>query len=555
MKTGIRLTLLLTLAFTLSFSPLSPARADDPPPADITTLQRVKDIASGATSSNPTYMTAFEGDLYYAANANTGFGIELHRLNNPSPIDIFPGADSSSPAWLVVYDGDLYFSANGGDGAGMELWKYDTLNGAVRITDIYPGSGGSYPSSLAVFNQVLYFSAQSPGDSYRLWKYDPVSGEQLVDDFGTNLEIAFPESLVTYNNELYLSAYGTFTNDGRELWRYNPAGGVHHVADICPGINSSEVYWLTVYNNALYFSADGCGGGERELWMYDPLNGAQMAADISLEADSSPSSLRVYNGALYFSADGGDNTGQELWKYDPVNGADRVADIFPGPAGSQPLSLAVFNNALFFSADGNDGYGRELWMYNTTTSARLRPTKSYEGWLLESSENSSLGGTLNTNAATLNLGDDAQDRQYRSILSFNTSVLPDNAVIVSASLKIHQQGLTGTNPFTTHGNILIDIFKGAFSGNNTLQTSDFQSAPSKAAIGTIKNLPDINNWYTSILSKSSYSFFNTNGVTQLRLRFSKDDNDDLGADFLRFFSADSASMSDFPMLEVKYYIP
>jgi hypothetical protein len=44
-------------------------------------------------------------------------------------------------------------------------------------------------------------------------------------------------------------------------------------------------------------------------------------------------------------------------------------------------------------------------------------------------------------------------------------------------------------------------------------------------------------------------------VTQLRLRFNKDDNNDNGADFLKFYSADSASMSDYPVLEVKYYIP
>ena len=44
-------------------------------------------------------------------------------------------------------------------------------------------------------------------------------------------------------------------------------------------------------------------------------------------------------------------------------------------------------------------------------------------------------------------------------------------------------------------------------------------------------------------------------MTQFRLRFAKDDNNDNGADFLRFFSADTANMSDFPVLEVKYYIP
>ena len=60
---------------------------------------------------------------------------------------------------------------------------------------------------------------------------------------------------------------------------------------------------------------------------------------------------------------------------------------------------------------------------------------------------------------------------------------------------------------------------------------------------------------TAVLAKTVFPYINKTGITQLRLRFSKDDNNDKGADFLRFFSADSASISDYPLLEVKYYIP
>jgi hypothetical protein len=110
-----------------------------------------------------------------------------------------------------------------------------------------------------------------------------------------------------------------------------------------------------------------------------------------------------------------------------------------------------------------------------------------DGWVLESSELSNLGGSLNTSFTSFSLGDDALDRQFRAILSFNTAALPDDAVITKVTLKVKKlPGLVGSNPFVTHGNILVDIRKGPFSSNAALQTIDFQ-ATRQAAIGTIKD--------------------------------------------------------------------
>jgi ELWxxDGT repeat protein len=558
MKDNLRLPLLVVLTLALSLTAL-PARADDDPPppdamADAFTLRRVADIASGATSSVPAFLTPFGGDLYFAANAATGFGSELHRISNPSPIDIYPGGTGSQPANLVVYNGALFFCADGGDGAGRELWKYDTLNGAVRVVDLYPGPNGSGTVGLTVYNNALYFSATGDANGQELWKYTEADGAQRVTDVNAGASNASIFQMAVYNNELYFGASGT-NGLGNELWKYNPTDGAQFVQEIYPGPGGSWPYYLTVFNQKLYFQAGSNDAAGVELWSYDPVNGVQLAADINPDTNSNPSFLRVYNGALYFAANGGDNAGNELWKFDPVNGADRVADLFVGPDSSSPVYLAVFNGALYFGANGNDGTGVELWKYDNTTTARFRPAKTYEGWVLESTETSNTGGTLNNNSPVFYLGDDNQDRQYRSILSFDTASLPDNAVVIGATLQIRRQGITGTNPFATHGSLLIDIIKGAFSGSNSLQTSDFQAAPSKPGIGTIKNLPDVDLWYTGKFIKTAFPYFNKTGVTQLRLRFSKDDNDDNGADFLRFYSADTANFTDYPVLEVQYYIP
>jgi len=191
-----------------------------------------------------------------------------------------------------------------------------------------------------------------------------------------------------------------------------------------------------------------------------------------------------------------------------------------------------------------------------------RSVGSQDGWVLESSETSSKGGTMNAAATVFHLGDDGQDRQYRAILSFNTSGMPDDAVITNVTLKIKKQGLAGTDPFTTHGNIMLDVRKGAFGGNNALQLADFQAAPSMKPTGTINNTPS-SGWYPVIFIYyppfpniyNIYKYINLTGVTQFRLRFQKDDNDDLDDDYLIFHSGDAGTASNRPLLVIQYYVP
>jgi hypothetical protein len=153
------------------------------------------------------------------------------------------------------------------------------------------------------------------------------------------------------------------------------------------------------------------------------------------------------------------------------------------------------------------------------------------------------------------LGDNAQDRQYRAILSFDTSTLPETAVVTGVSLSIRRQGFIGTNPFTTHGALRLDIRNGSFGNNIDLQSGDFQAAASRANVGTIPNTPSANNWYSAKLLAVAYPYINPAGVTQLRLRFVTDDNDDANADYVKFYSGNFASFASRPWLVVVYYVP
>lgn len=196
---------------------------------------------------------------------------------------------------------------------------------------------------------------------------------------------------------------------------------------------------------------------------------------------------------------------------------------------------------------------------NEVKTEKLRSNGRNDGWILETKENSNTGGTKNSSAATFQVGDDRQDRQYRSILHFPTHYLPDNAVITQALLMIKVQGVAGTDPFTTHGNILVDICYGPY-GNlgpfklSALQPMDFQSPASLTSAALIQNNP-VDGWYWAVLPPNAFVYINRTGNTQFRLAFQLDDNDDLGADFLTFYSGDAADQANRPHLLIDYYVP
>ncbi len=239
------------------------------------------------------------------------------------------------------------------------------------------------------------------------------------------------------------------------------------------------------------------------------------------------------------------------------SGVTRMVTVSIG-GGNGTLRLDVPNTATITDLAGHPLSGLPYTSGETYTVQKMltfRSNGAQDGWILESTEFSNAGGTLNNTATTFVLGDNAADKQYRSILSFYTAPLPDTAVITKVTLKIKQYGApTGTNPFTTHGVLYVDIRTGAFGGNGALQTLDFQVTASKAAAGTIPNAP-VNGWYSKVWNANIFSYINKTGVTQFRLRFQKDDNDDLGADYLAFLSGNAATISARPTLVIEYYVP
>jgi hypothetical protein len=160
---------------------------------------------------------------------------------------------------------------------------------------------------------------------------------------------------------------------------------------------------------------------------------------------------------------------------------------------------------------------------------------------------------MNATAATFQLGDDASNRQYRAILSFDTSSLPNNAEVLSATLKIQQSGApVGSNPFNVLGNLWADIRQGPF-GSLTLQLADFNAAASAVKVGAFNKTPS-SGWYSDLLNAIGLSKINKTGPTQFRLYFGMDDNNNRRADYMKFTSGNGAASSR-PQLIITYKLP
>ncbi len=189
------------------------------------------------------------------------------------------------------------------------------------------------------------------------------------------------------------------------------------------------------------------------------------------------------------------------------------------------------------------------------TVATFTSVAAQDGWVLESSETSNAGGTIDATATTtsaLRLGDNNQDRQYKSVVSFDTSAIPDGATILSATLRLRRGTLSGTNPFTTHGTCWADAQTGGFSGSTTLQTGGFQAAATAVQAASLANAAANGDWSEGSLNASGLAAISKTGSTQMRVYFNLDDNDDTGNDYIGYYSGDNSTSANRPQLVVTY---
>lgn len=138
---------------------------------------------------------------------------------------------------------------------------------------------------------------------------------------------------------------------------------------------------------------------------------------------------------------------------------------------SGPAWLSVASNGALSGTPADADFGLNAWTVKVTDSDGYSSTATLEidvyvvktflsiaaedGYVEETTETSNVGGVVNASGsgtAAIRAGDQGLRRQFKSILSFDTSALPDGVTITWAQLQLKvAQAPTGTSPYSWAG--------------------------------------------------------------------------------------------------------
>ncbi len=222
--------------------------------------------------------------------------------------------------------------------------------------------------------------------------------------------------------------------------------------------------------------------------------------------------------------------------------------------GSQMIATFTDNrNEAGGSSDSPQVYGAAQLGIGTWQVRTFHSTAALDGRIVESSEDSDTGGTFNTgNSGTsaIRIGDDNLDNQFRGFLSFDTSSIPDFAPIRGVQLQC-RVGITLGGPHLSLQQMVADQRSGFFGPNPDLELADWNATPTVASATTLLRLTGGGQtWWAGNLSQAGQSAINKTGLTQFRLRFQRDDDDDLSTDYVGCYSGDNATLDNRPRLVV-----
>jgi hypothetical protein len=347
--------------------------------------------------------------------------------------------------------------------------------------------------------------------------------------YAANYKSPTPANLTTSVSDMqtaYTDAAGRSIPDFTELYAGNLSGRT-----LTPGLYKWSSGVLITSDMTLAGPSDG-------VWIFQVAGNLTMGSGAKMLLSGGAKSRNIF-----WQVGGG--VGVEIGTTAHVEGTLLAAKAIHFRTGASLNGRALAQTAVTLASN-------KLVIPTLDATRVFTSDPIFDGWVLESGENSSVGGTVGTGAPTFVVGDSAANQQYRSILHFDTSGLPDTAVVTKVTLKIMKQSVVGTNPFGTHGALRVDIRKPYFGPIPALQPGDFQATPSASWVAQF--FTPVGSWYSAVLSDTGNTFVNSAGLTQFRLRFTLGDNNNHVADYVLFYSGDAAAANR-PQLVVQYYVP
>lgn len=185
---------------------------------------------------------------------------------------------------------------------------------------------------------------------------------------------------------------------------------------------------------------------------------------------------------------------------------------------------------------------------------------SDDGQINESAATSEVGGHANHAAPTIQVGDSNRRQQSVAVLSFDTSKIPANAVVESASVQVYVTGMSG-KPASLGALTL--AMRSPLAGpdswrigaSSSAERGDFEASMHIDPAGKFGSFAK-NSSSSANLTPEALAAINKGGKTQFLLRFEKPDNGDAMADTITFGSGDyGANSPAAPQLSVTWRVP
>jgi len=231
----------------------------------------------------------------------------------------------------------------------------------------------------------------------------------------------------------------------------------------------------------------------------------------------------------------------------------------PTIASGSSMAIDFVRMTEFVNTNSAPPAARAPWPLQTTLVGQTT-----DNWMLENGYNTGTGGSIGTvTDAALRVGDAANNAAYRAIVSFDTSPLPDNAIIVDATLGLRRSSITGKEPWTYNTTLIdsdyceFDMRVPYFGAESGVVISDWQAAVSLTNVGryviAFKNGLQVRDQ----LTPAARALINpgAGGTAQFRLHFPRKTNNDGVADYVSFGSANHGTASYRPILKINYRLP
>ncbi|MEJ2788271.1 MULTISPECIES: PHB depolymerase family esterase [unclassified Pseudoxanthomonas] len=338
--------------------------------------------------------------------------------------------------------------------------------------------------------------------------------DQWADVHGIDTVADATDTVSGYPHKVYKDATGTAKVETYVIT------GMGHGTPVDPGTGETQcgtagAYILDVnicssYHIARFFGLDNLDGVPPTVALTSPANGATISGTVTLAATANDD-IGVagvdflLDGALLGSdasapyslawSSSGTSDGAHVLQARALDLAGNTGTstavnvtVSGGTGGGSPVTV-VFNNE-----DANDGYVKAS---ATGSGAAVGTLEAYYG---------------------LAIGRGTDGNHNRAVLSFDTSSLPDNAVVTSAALTVAYRSASGDPWSNPAGNTLVVDVRSGCLGACTIEAADWAATTTTTNSAQVPSFSG-GNQTSTVFDTSGRAAINRTGRTQLRLRF------------------------------------